>query len=155
VIFWGAPSQLIALPPMNLAPTEILEVAVISSAGATPYHTCTGSVGFYAADGNPIGAPVHFTVDDGLAIHSAEISGKDAILTARPHAVSAEISLTADPITIAYRGQTPPCVVTFSARTMDATTGDVHSSVGGQSTGTTQPIGASPTSLTRNPAHRH
>ena len=129
------PSQLIVLPPVTLASSESVQVAVTSSAETHPEspQDCNGSIAFYGPDGAAIGAPTAFSVNQSPTIFLASLPYAAAGQKALTSLVSAQIALTANPITVPYLSPIPPCTIAFSMKTYDSITSAVHTFMGGQS----------------------
>jgi hypothetical protein len=132
------------LPPISLAGSETIEISVISAAGRSALGTCTGTISFFGPDGTPIATPTNFSIDDKAVIHTVnfpytDIGAKELVVP-----VSAEIALTASPITTPYHATTPPCIVNFSARIFDPVTGATHASIAGQSSQVESGINSTP-----------
>jgi hypothetical protein len=130
-----SPSQVIVLPPLNLAASETVQIGLVSSAAGYSESpgACTGSVSFYGANGSVIGVPTAFNIDKRPLIFSAQLPYAATGANVPRSAVSAQIALTASPITVAYLSATPPCVIAFSMKTFDTATGVTHAFVAGQS----------------------
>ncbi len=107
-LYGDLPSQLLVLPPVTIAPSETLRVAVTSAAAGDKQSVvaCKGTIGFYDVTGAPIGAPAVFDVGQKQSINAAELTFATAGGTGLNGVASAQISLTALPLTVAYTGGT-------------------------------------------------
>jgi hypothetical protein len=134
-LYGDVPSQLLILPPVTIAPSETLRVAVTSAAAGDKESVvaCSGTIGFYDVTGAPIGTPAAFNIGQKQSVNAAELTFATAGATGLNGVASAQISLTALPLTVAYTGNAPPCVVNFSITTFDTATGATHAFVTGPS----------------------
>lgn len=145
------PSQVIGLPPVNLAAGETVEVDVVSSAAgySTSPDICgVSTIAFYRSDGSAIGTPTAFNIGKTPQIFSAQLAYADVgAIAARRHrpdvgsdaasasvaSISAQIALNATPSPVASDFTAPPCPIAFSMKTFDTLTGLAHVFLTGQS----------------------
>ena len=154
-VYFSVPSQVIVLPPVSLATTETAQVDLVSSAAGHSESPgpCDASVTFYGADGVSLGTPTSFAVGKAPEVFSAQLPYASTGTKLSSTAISAQIALTALPLTVAYRSAIPPCVIAFSMKTFDVATGVTHAFVAGQSTQaeTNLPVVGAPAG---SPGHR-
>jgi hypothetical protein len=137
--FEFTPSQIITLPPVGLSATETAQVDIRNSAAGydgSSAASCNVSVQFYGADGSALSAPATFVLgrETPRKVFSAQLPYASTGTGISRTAISAQISLTAIPITTSYPASAiPPCVIAFSLKTYDTATGVTHSYVTGQS----------------------
>ncbi len=127
-LYGDVPSQLLILPPVTIAPSEACRRRLRDAAAGDKESVvaCSGTIGFYDVTGAPIGTPAAFNIGQKQSVNAAELTFATAGATGLNGVASAQISLTALPLTVAYTGNAPPCVVNFSITTFDTATGATH-----------------------------